>query len=250
MKKAFCILATCILSLSFVLCAEAKTVSPLENAPGSYDLANGEFCAGVEDPATIPEGHFTLTLALEDRYTTEEIAGLEPGDTVIAGGKEFTVELVIIHGEYDEDGDGEYDSSSTFVRDAEKYRDIIDRLELGVEDASNREFTPYAYEVCVKDEYDSLGFQMISDTECHAVINDCTLYTEVGTAEVRLPLPDSFAYYDLSGGEENGPLPAETFLEDVTTHGSFNPYNTSVRLENGLPVRIGHSDYPEGPNDY
>ena len=250
MKKAFCILATCILSLCCVLCAEAKTVSPLEPAPDSYDPANGEFCAGVEDPATIPEGHFTLTLALEDRYAVGEIDGLEPGDTVVAGGKEYTVELVIIHAEYDEDGDGEYDGSSTFVRDAEKYSDIIDRYELSVEDASDREIAPYAYEVCAKDEYDSPGFQMISGTECHAVINDCTLYTVVGTAEVQLPLPDSFAYYYLSAGEENGPLPAETFLEDVTTHGSFNPYNTGVRMENGLPVRIDHSDYPEGPNDY
>ena len=250
MKKAFCILAICILSLCCVLCAEAKTVSPLEPAPDSYDPANGEFCAGVEDPATIPEGHFTLTLALEDRYNAEEIAALEPGDTVVAGRKEYTVELVIIHAEYDEDGDGEYDSSSTFVRDAEKYRDIIDRYELSVEDASGREIAPYTYEVCVKDEYDSLGFQKISDTECQVMINDCTLYTEVGTAEVRLPLPDSFAYYYLSAGEENGPLPAESFLEDVTTHGSFNPYNTDVVMENGLPVRISHSDYPEGPNDY
>ena len=250
MKKAFCILATCILSLSFVLCAEAKTVGPMENAPDSYDPANGEFCAGVEDPATIPEGHFTLTLALEDRYTIEEIAGLEPGDTVIAGGKEYTVELVVIHGEYDEDGDGEYDGSDTTVRGAEKYRDIIDRLELDITENPDREIVPYAYEVCVKDEYDSLGFQMISDTECCAVINDCTLFTVVGTAEVRLPLPDSFAYYYFSAGEENGPLPAEAFLEDVTAHGSFNPCNTSVRLENGQPVRIDHSDYPEGPNDY
>ena len=87
MKKAFCVLATCILSLCCVLCAEAKTVGPLEHAPDSYDLANGEFCAGVEDPSTIPEGHFTLTLALEDWYAAEEIAGLEPGDTVVAGGK-------------------------------------------------------------------------------------------------------------------------------------------------------------------
>ena len=129
MKKAFCVLATCIFSLCCVLCAEAKTVGPLEHVPDSYDLANGEFCAGVEDPSTIPEGHFTLTLALEDRYAVEQIAGLEPGDTVIAGGKEYTVELVVIHGEYDEDGDGEYDCSATTVRDAEKYRDIIDRLE-------------------------------------------------------------------------------------------------------------------------
>ena len=39
MKKAFCVLATCILSLCCVLCAEAKTVGPLEHAPDSYDLA-------------------------------------------------------------------------------------------------------------------------------------------------------------------------------------------------------------------
>ena len=247
MKKAFCVLATCILSLCCVLCAEAKTVSPLEHAPDSYDLANGEFCAGVDDPSTIPEGQFTLTLALEDWYAAEEIAGLEPGDTVVAGGKEYTVELVVIHGEYDEDGDGEYDGSTTTVRDAEKYRDIIDRLELDITEDPDREIVPYTYEVCAKGEYDSLSFLVDKDAGCHAVINDCTLFTVVGTTEVRLPLPDSFAYYYFSAGEENGPLPAETFLEDVTTYGSFNPYNTNVRMENGLPVRIDHSSYPEGP---
>lgn len=247
MKKAFCVLAACILCLCCVLCAEAKTVSPLEPDPGSYDLANGEFCAGVDDPSTIPEGHFTLTLALEDRYAAEEIAGLEPGDTVVAGGKEYTVELVVIHGEYDEDGDGEYDGSTTTVRDAEKYRDIINRLELDITEDPDRKIVPYAYEVCAKDEYDPPVFHVNQDAGCYAVINDCTLFTVVGTTEVRLPLPDSFAYYSFSAGEENGPLPAETFLEDVATRNNFNPYNTSVKMDNGLPVRIDHSDYPEGP---
>ena len=92
-----------------------------------------------------------------------------------------------------------------------------------------------------------MSFLVDKDAGCHAVINDCTLFTVVGTTEVRLPLPDSFAYYYFSAGEENGPLPVETFLEDVTTYGSFNPYNTNVRMENGLPVRIDHSSYPEGP---
>ena len=173
-------------------------------------------------------------------------------DTVVRlrfsqGGKEYTVELVVIHGEYDEDGDGEYDGSTTTVRDAEKYRDIIDRLELDITEDPDREIVPYTYEVCAKGEYDSLSFLVDKDAGCHAVINDCTLFTVVGTTEVRLPLPDSFAYYYFSAGEENGPLPVETFLEDVTTYVSFNPYNTNVRMENGLPVRIDHSSYPEGP---
>ena len=183
------------------------------------------------------------------RYLAREVIlrAVEPGDTVVAGGKEYTVELVVIHGEYDEDGDGEYDGSTATVRDAEKYRDIIDRLELDITEDPDREIVPYTYEVCAKGEYDSLSFLVDKDAGCHAVINDCTLFTVVGTTEVRLPLPDSFAYYYFSAGEENGPLPAETFLEDVTTYGSFNPYNTNVRMENGLPVRIDHSSYPEGP---
>ena len=75
MKKTFCVLIMCmIFSFCCVLCAEAATVRPRETDPDSYDLANGSFCAGVENPGTIPEGHFTLTLALEDRYSTEEIA--------------------------------------------------------------------------------------------------------------------------------------------------------------------------------
>ena len=248
MKKTLCVLIMCmILSFCCVLCAEAATVRPRETDPDSYDLANGSFCAGVENPGTIPEGHFTLTLALEDRYSTEEIAALEPGDTVVAGGKEYTVELVVIHGEYDEDGDGEYDSNCTTVRDAEKYRDIIDRLELAIDE--EKESVTTGYEVCAKDEYSSLFFRIVSDTDCFVVINDCTLYSPVGTVEVSLPLPEGFTYYDFSGGEENGPLTAEAFLEAVTADGGFNPYNTSAELENGLPVSISHSDYPESPED-
>ena len=247
MKKVLCILLACVFSFCFILCAEAKTVRPLETDPDSVDLANGSFCAGVENPETIPEGHFTLTLALEDRYPAEEIAVLEPGDTVVVSGKEYTVELVVIHGKYDEDGDGEYDSSCTTVRNAEKYRDIIDRLELAIDE--EKECVPTGYEVCAKDEYSSLFFPVVSDTDCFVVIDDCTLYSPVGTAEVQLPLPEGFAYYNFSGGEENGPLTAEEFIEDVTTYGGFNPYNTSAVLENGLLVRIGHSDYPEGPEE-
>lgn len=247
MKKICCVLLVCMLCFCLVFCAEAKTVWPLETAPDSYDLANGSFCAGVENPETISKGRFILTLALEDRYATEEIAALEPGDAVVVGGKEYTVELVVIHGEYDEDGDGEYDSNGTTVRDAEKYRDIINRLELAIDEG--KEIVPKGYEICAKDEYNPLFFSIVSDSECFVVINDCILYSLVGTVEVQLPLPERFTYYDHSGGEENDPLAAEEFIEDVTTHGSFNPYNTSAELENGLLVRIDHSDYPESPEE-
>ena len=245
MKKAFCMLAVCMLCLCCLVCAEAKTVRPLEIDPAGCDLANGQFCAGVENAETIAGGHFTLTLAMEDRYAAEEIAGLEPGDTVIAGGKEYTVELVVIHGEYDEDGDGEYDGYGTTVRDAEQYRDVMDRLEIVI--TGEEGIVPGTYEVCAKDEYGSLAFPIVSETECLVRINDCTLFTPVGTAEVMLPLPDGFVYYDYSGGEESGPLTAEEFIRRVTDYGGFNPYNTSVVMENGRPVRIDHSDYPEGP---
>lgn len=241
-----CILLTCVFSFCFILCAEAKTVRPLETDPDSVDLANGSFCAGVDNPEAIPEGHFTLTLGLEDSYATEEIKSLDPGDTVVVNGKEYDVELVIIHGLYDEDGDGEYDADTTAVRDAEKHREIIDRLELSV--TEDKEIVPYAYEVCAEDDY-SLVFCIVSDTACFVQYNDCTMYSPVGTVEVLLPLPESFSYYDFSGGEENGPLTAEEFIENVTTHGSFNPYNTSAVLKNGLLVKIGHSDYPEGPEE-
>ena len=247
MKKCFCILIACMLSFCCTVCAGARTVRPLETDPGSIDLADGEFCAGVENGETIAEGHFTLTLALEDRYAAEEIAGLEPGDTVIAGGKEYTVELVVIHGEYDEDGDGEYDGSGTTVRDAEKYRDVMDRLEIVISEEEG--IVPEAYEVCAKDEYYSLVFPIVSEKECFVQIDDCTLFTPVGSAEVTLPLSEGFVYYDHSGGEESGPLTAEEFIRHVTTYGGFNPYNTSAVLENGQPVRIDHSDYPEGPEE-
>lgn len=247
MKKAFCILAVCMLCFCCLVCAGAETVRPLEIDPAGCDLANGEFCAGVENAESIAGGHFTLALALEDRYAAEEIAGLEPGDTVIAGGKEYTVELVVIHGGYDKDGDGEYDGYGTTVRDAEQFRDVMDRLEIVI--SGEEGIVPEAYEVCAKDEYRSLVFLIVSETECVVQINDCTLFTPVGSAEVTLPLPDGFAYYDHSGGEVNGPLTAEEFVRHVMDGNGFNPYNTSVVMENGQPVRIDHSDYPEGPEE-
>lgn len=247
MKKAFCILTACMLCFCGTVCAEAKTVQPLEIDPAGYALASGEFCAGVENAESIAEGHFTLTLALADRYAAEEIAGLEPGDTVIAGGKEYTIELVVIHGGYDEDGDGEYDGYGTTVRNAEQYRDVMDRLEIVISEKEG--IVPEAYEICAEDEFSSLIFPIVSETECLVQIDDCTLFTPVGSAEVTIPLPDGFVYYDHSGGEEKGPLTAEEFIRDVTASGGFNPYNTSAVMENGRLVRIDHSDYPEGPEE-
>ena len=118
-----------------------------------------------------------------------------------------------------------------------------------VKDVKLENIVPEGYEVCAKDVYGSLAFPIVSETECLVQIDDCILFTPVGPAEVTLPLPDGFVYYDHSGGEEGSPLTAEEFIRQVTEYGGFNPYNTSVVMENGQPVRIDHSDYPEGPEE-
>ena len=110
MKRALAVLfAVILVSVSGLSAAEAKHVRPLELSPDSYDLNNGEFWfeAYAEDGAA--GGSFTMALYLEDRYSIAEVEALMPNDTVEVNGETYTVEAVVIHGEYDSDGDGEPD---------------------------------------------------------------------------------------------------------------------------------------------
>ena len=117
MKRALAVLfAVILVSASGLSAAEAKHVRPLELSPDSYDLNNGEFWfeAYAEDGAA--GGSFTMVLYLEDRYSIAEVEALMPNDTVEVNGETYTVEAVVIHGEYDSDGDGELDTGEGRVR--------------------------------------------------------------------------------------------------------------------------------------
>lgn len=133
MKRTLSILLTLALVLATGLsCAETGTIRPLEITPDSYDLDNGEFWFDMEavvNPGTSP---LTMTLYLEDRYSLAEIENLRHGDTIEVQGETYTVELVVIHGSYDSDGDGELDSGSITVKDPDQVKDLLDKYELEI----------------------------------------------------------------------------------------------------------------------
>lgn len=81
------------------------------------------------------------------------------------------------------------------------------------------------------------------------LMNDWNPVTFQGEVRVMLPLPDRFAYISAAGGEEES-ADAEGFLEALRQYGdTMTAYNTTCVMEDGIPVRITHSDYPEGPSE-
>ena len=219
-----------------------KQIAPAKITPDRADPDNGWFCIGLESTRGDGKG-FSLVLALEDLYNAEEIMNLDRGDTVAVCGQTFTVDLVVIHGEYDSDGDGETDTGDITVKDPDQVRDLLDQYEIVI---TEHELIPTAYEIYPR-EKDFGGYIsfIVNDTALWpAMINDCTPWTQVASAEVLLPLPEGFVYQDVSGGEETTGT-AEDFLSRLDA--GFNPYNTSGRFENGKLVEVIHSDYPEGP---
>ena len=242
LKKALPVLTALMLILACAA-ASAGNIRPAEIAPDSYDLRNGEFCAGLEQAGEPGEG-FTLTLCVEDLYDAEEIRNLRPGDTVEVCGHSFTVDLIVIHGEYDSDGDGEPDTGATAVADPEQAKDALERHELVADEVEG--LVPYAYEVIPReDDFGGyVSFRIREGDRWPAMINDCVPWTQVGSMEVALPLPEGFAYHEYSGGEETDST-AEDFLGELSE--DFNPYNTTVRIADGKLMEVRHSDYPSDP---
>ena len=128
MKRLLSILLTLALILAAGLSpAETAAVRPLEIKADDYDTGNGEFWFDMDAVEDYGGGPLTLTLYLEDRYSLEEIENLRPGDTIEVLGDTYTVDLVVIHGWYDKDGDGEYDTGSITVKDPDQVRDLLDK---------------------------------------------------------------------------------------------------------------------------
>ena len=204
------------LILVFVFClarAESKEIRPADITPESYDPANGEFCVGLEKSGEPGEG-FTLSLCLRDLYQAEEIRELNPGDVVIVSGQAFTVDRMVIH----------------------------------VEDIGGKEKNqmPVSYELIPREEDFSGYIAFIADGSdlWPVMINDCIPWTQVGSAPVPVPLPESFVYHAQSGADEVTGS-ARDFLSDLSEY--FTPYNTRARFENGQLREIWHSDYPSDP---
>ena len=222
--------------------AEPVTVRPLEITPDSYDPANGEFwfeMDAVENPDSVP---LTMTLYLEDRYNPEEIEDLRPGDSVEVEGETYTVELVVIHGFYDSDGDGEYDAGSITVKDPDRVRDLLEKYELVI---SEHELDPASYEIYTREEFDGyIAFTVGGDGFFHPLVNDETFRTLIGTAEVPLPLPEGFSchieyVFGDSDNIENGT--AQDFL-DVLEYGCSR-YDDIARFEDGKLMEVWLSQW-------
>ena len=102
------------------------------------------------------------------------------------------------------------------------------------------------FELIPEEAFDGyIVFEALPESqECRAVVNDWIPCTYVGKTTVPLPLPEHFVFEDYAGNE-NG---AEAFLEDADA-GRYTPYNTKAWFENGLLVKVSHSDYPAGPDE-
>ena len=204
-----------LLTVLFAACACAADIRPLEINPDEVDLSNGVFCLNVKDEEKIyDESFFTAELFLEDRYDAEQIKALAPGDTAEMNGVIWTVDEVVIH-------ESEYPEEHA------------------------------VYEIIpVEEYYGYLVFSPAEDGTYIAVIDDWVPVTPVGEVRVSLPLPDRFTYIRISGGEEEDPVGADGFLEDLYMFGGFIAYNTSCVMENGTLVNVIHSSYPWGPEEY
>ena len=128
MKKALSFLFILALLLTAASSfAETKHIGPLEFTPESYDLNNGEFWFETDIDGESTGDSFIMTLYLEDRYEPDEIKSLKKGDTVEVDGKTYTVDVVVIHGWYDSNGDGKTDAGYIFAEDQETAQYILER---------------------------------------------------------------------------------------------------------------------------
>ncbi len=239
MKRALSVLVAVILvSAAGLSLAEAKHVRPLELSPDSYDLNNGEFWfeAYAEDGAA--GGSFTMALYLEDRYSIAEAEALTPGDTVEVNGETYTIEAVVIHGEYDSDGDGQPDTGDITVRDPEIAQYLFDKYETVVTD---RELVPKSYEIYTKEEFDGyIALSIGTDGYCYPLVNDMTYRRQVGTVEITLPLPESFAFhYEENWDDKDGG--AQEFLGALAEYG-FESSGSFARFEDGKLVEVWHAE--------
>ena len=237
MKKTLSILLTLALVLAAGLSfAKADTVRPLEITQDSYDPDNGEFWIEIDDTDTPGSGPVNMTLYLEDRYSLDEIENLRQGDTVEVNGETYTVEMVVIHGWYDSDGDGDYDTGDITVKDPDQVKDLLDKYEVVITD---RELYPESYEIYTLEEFDGyIAFTVGDDGFCHPLINDVTYCTLIGTVEVPLPLPEGFVCHirDEFGGSDIDNGTAQDFL-DALEYGC-NCYSDTARFEDGKLMEV------------
>ena len=228
--------------------SQSVPVCPKAAAWNRTDPLNGCYQIGIEEMDLPDEESLTLSLYAEDLYAREDIENLKPGDTVLVNGEIRTVGVMVIHGYCDTDGDGETDTSCALVRDLEQFQGFLDSREIVVDGDYSSLPDPFelsAFELISTEETAGyLVFEPVSATDCRAVIDDWSPCGYLGRVTVPLPLPEQFVFENASGDEEG----SEAFLADLDAE-RYSPYNTDAWFENGLLIRISHSDYPVGPED-
>ena len=191
-----------------------ECVYPFDVSEPWIELENGVFCCGVRNPDTvIADGKLTLDIYLEDRYNTDVLEALIPGDTVWVAGKELTVKEFTL-------------------------REVDSRIGFEFELVPEEEV--FAYVV----------FAPRTNETSIAIVDDWSPVVELGSIDISLPLRDDFRYIAYSAGMAGEPAGQDTLLEDLAAYGErFVPYNTSCLIVGGELRQFDHSPYPEGPEE-
>ena len=199
-----------LLALAVAACASAAEIRPVPLDHDTLDLGNGVFGFFVRGADKVEKtGSFTAVLYKLDHYDGKQIRNLALGDTVYANDRKWTVKEVVIH-------------SLAETPDVQTDYEIYTEEDLGEE------------------EY--LAFQPCEDGTYIAVMGDWNPLTLAGSVQVKLPLPDDFAY---AWGDEK--QDTEAFIGDL---GYFvNPYNTECEFRDGKLIRVESNDYPYGPRE-
>ena len=203
-----------LLTVFTAACAMAADICPLPVDRAAAGPENGTFRLTVMDADCIADGgYFTAALFLQDRYSSEQVNALVPGDTVRISGRVWTVREIILH--------------------------------------EGTTGAPAAREIVPVEDFDGyLVFEPCEDGTCLCVVNDWSPVTFIGTVRVTIPLPDRFTYTGPDSGEENTSLDSRAFLDALADYGEyFVAWNTSCVFENGMLTGVIHSDYPMGPEE-
>ena len=241
MKKALSFLFILALLLTAASSfAEAKHIGPLELTPESYDLDNGEFWFETDIEGEPTGDSFLMTLYLEDRYDPDGIKSLKKGDTVEVDGITYTVDVVVIHGWYDSNGDGKTDAGNVFAKDQETAQYILEKYGTKISQAP-QDLVPESYEIYFAEDYEGyLTFDLGDDGSCHPVVNDATFRTEICTVEIHLPLPDTFVYhYEEDWTDKEGTV--QDFLYDLEIS---SRYVSIAWFKDGQLVEARRNDWP------
>ena len=188
------------------------TLFPYDISEPWIDLENGVFCCSIQNPDTVAaDGVLTLNLYLEDRYNTDVLMALFPGDRVWVAGELLTVKEITLH---------EVDTKAGYEFELIPEEDV------------------FSYVV----------FVPLTNGACTVIVDDWSPVVDVGSIDIALPLLNKFRYVAYEAGYALDPAGEEGLLKALAEFGSsFVPYNTTCVIVNGKLWELDHYPYPEGP---